>query len=122
MKRLSLLLTVFFCLLQFALFANVKKERQWTLVSEREGVEFYISADDSDATGTAKTFVKIRNTNGFQARISFSAVFPCREDRDKRQFESIEVSPSGIAIYTYNVCRLDPTKALILNEIKITEQ
>ena len=121
MKNLTLLSLALFCLFSISALAGVAKERQWQLHSEKDGVQFYISVDQT-GDGNAKTFLKVKNTNAYKVRISFSAIFPCRNNQKKTQNESLFVSPSGMAIYTYQVCTLGNSDSFELNNISIVEQ
>ena len=121
MKKLNLLLAALFTLIQFATFAGNGGEREWQLISEKDGIEFYISTDNVEGSNT-KTFVKVRNTNGYKVQISFSAIFPCAQNQKKTQHETLFVASSGIAIYTYQVCVIENSDGFKLEDISILQQ
>ena len=115
-KAYLLFLTLFFA----SQFSQAGTSRNWELLTTHEGIEFYTST-----TGNAehqKTLLKVKNTNDFEARISFSAVFPCSETEKKTQSEVIFVATNGMVIYTYEVCSIDKNKNFELKEINVAEQ
>ena len=119
MKTLLLLLTALVLTTSTHLYAG--GSRQWTLLSKQEGVEFYISTDNAGSKDV-KTFLKVKNTNGYKTLVSFSAIFPCTNTEKKTQYEKIFVSPDGMAIYTYQVCQTSNMKDFELSSINVAHQ
>ncbi len=101
---------------------------QWVLFEKAGGVELYIQHKSSMYDTRYNTLVRLRNTNTYEVKVSFTPSFGCEEEEKKRKMQlqgriQTAIYPRhSVTLLAYRPCQGNIPAKIMFNSLDVRQR
>jgi len=101
---------------------------RWILFQKEQGIEIYIQHKSSMYDTRYNTLVRLRNTNTYEVKVSFTPSFGCEEEDEKRKMQlqgriQTAIYPRhSVTLLAYRPCQGNIPTKILFNSLDIRQR